>query len=64
MWRWLLAIFVALILLDGVTPWLRKIGLGRLPGDMNFKLLGRNWSIPLGSTVLLSVAVSLLVKLF
>lgn len=64
MWRWLLAIFVALILLDGVTPWLRKIGLGRLPGDMNFKLLGRNWSIPLGSTVLLSVAVSLIVKLF
>lgn len=63
MWRWLLAIFVALILLDGLTPWLRKIGLGRLPGDLNFKLLGRNWSIPLGSTVLLSVAVSLLVKL-
>lgn len=64
MWRWLLAIFVALILLDGLTPWLRKIGLGRLPGDLNFKLLGRNWSIPLGSTVLLSVTVSLLVKLF
>lgn len=63
MWRWLLAIFVALILLDGVTPWLRRIGLGRLPGDFSFKLLGRNWSIPLGSTVLLSVCVSLIVKL-
>ncbi|MCK9514982.1 MAG: DUF2905 domain-containing protein [Ottowia sp.] len=63
MWRWLLAIFVALIVLDGVAPWLRKLGLGRLPGDMNFRLLGRNWSIPLGSTVLLSVAVSLIVRL-
>ena len=64
MWRWLLAIFVALVVLDGVAPWLRKLGLGRLPGDMNFRLLGRNWSIPLGSTVLLSVAVSLIVRLF
>ena len=63
MWRWLLAIFVALVVLDGVAPWLRKVGLGRLPGDFNFRLLGRNWSIPLGSTVLLSVAVSLIVRL-
>lgn len=63
MWRWLLAIFVALMVLDGVAPWLRKAGLGRLPGDLNFKLLGRNWSIPLGSTVLLSVMVGLILKL-
>lgn len=63
MWRWLLAIFIALIVLDSVAPWLRKVGLGRLPGDINFRLFGRHWSIPLGSTVLLSLAVSLIVRL-
>lgn len=63
MWRWLVAVFVALVVLDGVAPWLRKVGLGRLPGDFNFRLLGRRWSIPLGSTVLLSLAVSIIARL-
>lgn len=62
MWRWLLAVFVVLVLLDGVAPWLRRIGLGRLPGDFQFRLLGRRWYIPLASTVVLSLLVSLLVR--
>lgn len=63
MWRWLLAVFVVLVLLDGVAPWLRRLGLGRLPGDFQFRLLGRTWFIPLASTVLISVLVSWLVRL-
>lgn len=63
MWRWLLAVFVVLVLLDGAAPWLRRIGLGRLPGDFEFRLLGRRWYIPLASTVLFSLLVSLLVRL-
>ena len=63
MWRWLLAVFVVLVLLDGVAPWLRRLGLGRLPGDFQFRLLGRTWFIPLASTVLISVLLSWLVRL-
>ena len=60
--RWLIVVFVALVLINGLTPWLRKLGLGRLPGDFHFRLFGREWFIPLASTVLLSLVISLLVK--
>ena len=38
------------------------MGLGRLPGDFRFRLFGREWFIPLASTVLLSFVLSLAVK--
>lgn len=60
--RWLLATFIALVLLNGLTPWLQRLGLGRLPGDLRFRLFGRDVFVPLASTVLISVLVSLLVK--
>ncbi|AVO50988.1 DUF2905 domain-containing protein [Melaminivora suipulveris] len=60
--RWLIVVFLALVLIEGLTPWLRRLGLGRLPGDFRFRLFGREWSIPLASTVLLSLVLSLLVK--
>lgn len=60
--RWLLAVFVALVALNGIAPFLRKLGIGRLPGDLEFRLFGRDWSIPLASTVVLSLVVGLLVK--
>lgn len=62
MWRWLLAIFVALLVLDAALPFLQRLGIGQLPGDFRFKLFGRVWSVPLTSTVVLSLIVSLLVK--
>ena len=62
MLRWLLVVFLALVLINGLTPWLRRLGLGRLPGDFQFRLFGRDWFIPLASTVLLSFLLSLAVK--
>ena len=62
--RWLLAVFVVLVLVNGLTPWLQRIGLGKLPGDFRFRLFGRDVFLPLASTVLVSVLVSLLVKWF
>ena len=44
-------------------PWLRKLGIGRLPGDFSFRLFGREWSIPLMSTVVLSLAAALIARL-
>ncbi|TAM33863.1 MAG: DUF2905 domain-containing protein [Burkholderiaceae bacterium] len=60
--RWFAIVFFALVLLSALTPWLNKLGFGKLPGDLRFRLLGREWAIPLGSTVLLSLALSLLVR--
>lgn len=58
--RWILVIFLALVLISWFTPLLQRLGLGRLPGDLRFKVFGREWFIPLTSTLLLSLLASLI----
>lgn len=50
--RWILTILILLIVLMTSVPWLSKFGLGRLPGDINFRLGKRKIGIPLASTLL------------
>ena len=59
MLRWMLVIFLALLLISWATPLLQKMGLGRLPGDLRFRAFGRDWFLPIASTVLLSFIASL-----
>ncbi len=61
--RWMLVIFLALILISWFSPLLNKLGFGRLPGDFRFRLFGREWFLPVTTTVLLSMAASLIAKL-
>jgi hypothetical protein len=63
MFRWLLVIFVALLVINWLAPFLGKLGIGRLPGDFRFKIFGLEFFIPLASTVLLSVLAGLIAKL-
>lgn len=60
--RWMIVVFLALMLIDALAPALRRLGLGRLPGDFRFRLFGREWSVPLASTLLLSALLSLLAR--
>lgn len=53
--RWLLITVLALVLFSGLAPWLRRLGMGRLPGDLNFRAFGRAWSLPIASTIVLSM---------
>jgi len=62
MLRWVIVTFLALLLISWVRPWLEKMGLGKLPGDFHFKLFGRDWFIPLTSTLLLSFILTLIAK--
>ncbi|HZW22314.1 DUF2905 domain-containing protein [Noviherbaspirillum sp.] len=55
MLRWVLTIFLALIVFSAAMPWLEKLGIGRLPGDVRFKLFGRQVFLPFASTVVLSM---------
>jgi hypothetical protein len=55
MLRWLLIFLIASVLFNGLQGWLRKIGLGKLPGDFSFRLGGRDWYVPLSSSVVLTV---------
>ncbi|WP_250482729.1 DUF2905 domain-containing protein [Caballeronia sp. GaOx3] len=60
--RWLLTTFIALAILSGSMPWLKKIGIGRLPGDFTLRIFGREYSFPFMSTLLLSVLLSLIAR--
>ena len=62
MLRWLLVVLLALIIFSGLQPWLQKLGFGRLPGDFRFRLFGREWFIPIASTLLLSMLASAIAR--
>lgn len=58
--RWLIVFVLAFLVFNVLSDWLRKIGLGRLPGDFSFRLGGRDWHVPLASSVVLSVLAMLI----
>lgn len=58
--RWMIVIFLALVLISWLTPLFQKLGFGKLPGDLRFRLFGREWFIPLTTTILLSLVASLI----
>lgn len=53
--RWLIVFLLACLIFNGLQHWLRRIGLGRLPGDFRFILFGREWFVPLASSLVLSL---------
>jgi hypothetical protein len=61
--RWLVVVFLALVLINGFSPLLQRMGFGKLPGDFRFKLFGRDWFIPLTTTIVLSMLAALVSKL-
>jgi hypothetical protein len=50
--KWLLTILISLAILAAATPWLQRLGVGRLPGDLKFSVRGRAYFLPIASTVL------------
>lgn len=57
MLKWLLTILIGLVILSATTPWLRRYGMGRLPGDLRIPLRGRMYYVPFATTVVLSLLV-------
>ena len=60
MLKWLFTLIVALMVLTALAPWLSKYGLGRLPGDVRLRYKGRDYYLPFTTTILLSLALTLL----
>ncbi|AHB07719.2 MULTISPECIES: DUF2905 domain-containing protein [Pandoraea] len=63
MFRWMLTIFFAICILSAASPWLAKLGIGRLPGDLRLRWRGREMVFPFASTVVLSLVFNLLIRL-
>ena len=60
--RWLFVIFLTLIVLASVLPWLEKLGIGRLPGDLRFSIFGKKIFLPFASTILMSLMAFLVAR--
>jgi hypothetical protein len=55
--RFVVTLFIGLIVLAALQPWLEKLGVGRLPGDVRLRLGKREVLLPFASTLLLTVIV-------
>jgi hypothetical protein len=64
MGRYLLTLVAAVIVVALAWPWLARIGLGRLPGDISFRWGNSTFHLPIATTVVLSLALSALIWLF
>ncbi len=64
MQRVLIVLGVALIILGLLWPWLTKIGLGRLPGDIRVEGEHGGFYFPIVTCVVISIVVSILLWLF
>jgi hypothetical protein len=58
--RWLVIIFLVLTGFSSLLPWLERLGIGRLPGDVRFSLFGKKIFLPFASTILISLFVALI----
>ncbi|HUJ87806.1 MAG TPA: DUF2905 domain-containing protein [Burkholderiales bacterium] len=63
MLKWLITLFIALVVLSAAQPWFSRLGIGRLPGDLRIPLRGRIYYVPFASTVALSLALYLIGRL-
>jgi hypothetical protein len=61
--KWVLVIVVGVIVISLMTPWLSRYGLGRLPGDIVVRWRGRPVYIPITTTILLSLLLTLVGRL-
>jgi len=57
MLKWLVTVLIGLVILAVATPWLRRYGIGRLPGDFRIPVRGRSYYVPFATTVVLSLLV-------
>lgn len=60
---WVVVIFTGLLIFSALFPELAKLGVGRLPGDLRFKLFGRSFCLPFGSAVLWSAIAFLIAEI-
>ncbi len=51
--RTLLIILISLLIFNRFGDWMSRHGFGKLPGDLRFRLAGREFFLPLGSSVVL-----------
>ncbi len=62
--KWLIIIGILFILVGVVWPWLSRLGLGHLPGDIHIERKGFSFYFPLTTSIIISVVLSILFWIF
>lgn len=60
MLKWLFTIVLVVLVMGAFTPWLRRLGYRRIPGDVEIDRNGKRFSFPIVTTILLSVLASII----
>jgi hypothetical protein len=50
---------LVLIVFSSLLPWLQRLGIGRLPGDVSFSIFCKKIFLPFASTILIALFVAL-----
>jgi hypothetical protein len=61
--RWLVILGLVLVVAGLLWPWLSRLGLGRLPGDIVIEREGFTFYLPITTAILVSVLLSLILWL-
>ena len=61
MQRALIVIGILLVAIGLAWPWLSKVGLGRLPGDIRIETEGGGFYFPIVTCIVISIVLSLVV---
>jgi len=64
MQKFLIIAGVTLLIIGLLWPWIAKLGLGRLPGDIAVEKEGFGFYFPVMTSIIISVVLSLLFWLF
>lgn len=60
--KWIIVIAIVVIALGLLAPQLSRLGLWRLPGDFRFRYKGREYYLPIATTILLSLLLTLIAR--
>lgn len=60
---WLVILGMALVVLGLAWPWIERLGLGRLPGDIRIEREDFSFYFPLTTSIIVSLALSLIIWL-
>ena len=64
MLKWLVIIGIIFILVGVTWPWLSKLGLGHLPGDISIERKGFRFYFPITTSIIISLLLSILLWIF
>ncbi|MFL6621854.1 MAG: DUF2905 domain-containing protein [Sulfurifustaceae bacterium] len=62
--RWLVTLGILLVIVGLAWPWLAKLGLFRLPGDIAIERDNFRFYFPITTSIVISVVITLLLWLF